>query len=171
VPKPPGQRAAPTGQVLPAADITSSSDKNYATFRTAAGFDDGHGGRMDTPQGSPFASLASELTTMALGFAGSMVPGAVSGKPSKIQVPGDGGQFGGGGGGGQGKPLGATGIMVGAGSVPTSYQGDTHNYHIDNSRTWNVAPKSDSTMVQHLQNHDNAQRDNGVLASHMVQTP
>jgi resuscitation-promoting factor RpfE len=170
VPPAPGQRAAPTGQVLPSADITSSSDHNYGN-RYAAGFDDGKGGRQAEVQGAPWASAVSSLTTMALGFAGSMVPG-VNGKPAGIQVPGGGGQFSGGsGGGGQGAPLGATGIMQGYGSVPTSYQGDTHNYHVDNSTTWNVSPKNDASMVQHLQQHQNSQRDNGALASHMVPTP
>jgi hypothetical protein len=169
VPKPPGHQPISFSKGLPKEDVEGP---NLFGNRYQAGFDDGKGGRMAAPQGAPWASTVDSLTTMALSFAAKAVPG-VGGKGSGFQMSGTGG--GAGGDGGQGQPLGATGIMQTTGSVPTFYGGgggDTHNHnygdniqHIDNSRTWNVAPKSDSTMVQHLQNHDNAQRSNAALAS------
>jgi hypothetical protein len=169
VPKPPGQQPISFSKGLPKADVEGP---NLFGNRYAAGFDDGHGGRMQAPQGAPWASTVDSLTTMALSFAAKAVPG-VGGKGSGFQMSGTGG--GAGGDAGQGQPLGATGIMQTTGSVPTFYGGgggDTHNHnygdniqHIDNSRTWNVAPKSDSTVVQHLREHDNAQRSNAALAS------
>jgi hypothetical protein len=161
---------SPTPQTVPA----DFSGPNLYGYRYDAGFPDGHGGRMAAPQGAPWASAASSLTTMALGFASKMVPNIGSikgGQPAGFQMPGTGG--GSGGDGGQGQPLGATGIMQTTGSVPTFYGGGdthTHNYgdthnHIDNSTTWNVSPKNDASMVQHLREHQNAQRSNAALAS------
>jgi hypothetical protein len=173
VPPAPRPGAAPTGKVLPAAD---THGPNLFGNRYGAGFDDGHGGRMPAPQGSPWASAASSLTTMALGFASKMIPNAGSmggkgGQPAGFQV-GSGGssvQTAGGGDGGQGQPMGATGIMQGYGSVPTSYQGgggDTHNYHAPiNQTNYNIAPATDAQTMQSVQQHQNAQRSNAALAS------
>jgi hypothetical protein len=168
----PGLADHPTPSWAHPADFNSGSDKNYGN-RYAAGFDDGHGGKTAAPQGAPWASAVDSLTTMALSYASKAIP-SVSGKGGGFQMPGTGGGSGGDS-GGQGQPLGATGIMQTTGSVPTFYGGgggDTHNHnygdninHIDNSRTWNVTPKNDAGMVQHLQNHDNTIRSNAALAS------
>jgi resuscitation-promoting factor RpfE len=170
VPKPPGQQPISFSKGLPAADFNSSSDKNFGK-RWAPGFDG-----QPTPQGFPGAALFSELTTTALDFASKMVPNAGSmggkgGQPAGFQVGSGGSSIQtAGGGGDQGTPAGATGITMGYGSVPTSYQGDTtHNY--TSTTNYNIHPSTDAQTMQAVQQHANAQRDNGVLASHMVQTP
>jgi Transglycosylase-like domain len=169
VPKPPGQQPISFSKGLPAADFNSSSDQNFGK-RWAPGFDG-----QPTPQGAPWSSLASSLTTMALGFASKMIPNAGSmggkgGQPAGFQVGGTGGGAGGGG-DGQGTPVGATGIMQGYGSVPTFYGGgggDTHNhnYHAPlNQTTYNIAPATDAQTMQSVQQHQNAQRSNAAMAS------
>jgi hypothetical protein len=165
VPKPPGQQPISYSKGLPKADVTSSSDQNFGK-RWAPGFDG-----QPTPQPFPGGALAGQLISAAFAVGGAALSAAKPGGGAGGK-PGGGNQFGGGGGaiqvaggGDQGQPLGATGITMGYGSVPTSYQGDTHNYHVDNSTTWNVSPKNDASTVQHLREHQNAQRSNAALAS------
>jgi Transglycosylase-like domain len=170
VPKPPGQQPIAFSKGLPKADVEGP---NLFGNRYGAGFPDGHGGRMAAPEGSPWASAASSLTTMALDYASKAVPGVGGKGGGGFQMSGTGG--GAGGDGGQGQPLGATGIMQTTGSVPTFYGGgggDTHNHnygdniqHIDNSKTWNIKPESDPKMVSAMQSHANSMRDNSALAS------